>query len=103
MGGSGWEDIFLKAGIFQSGVFSSLLGGKHVKRTRYAYELTLVWLEIMRERAYDEYLSEFGPHLPRDDWEKCLDEACPTINFWNTVRGFLLSYLQFIHSQRTGD
>ena len=50
MGGSGWEDIFLKAGIFQSGVFSSLLGGKHVKRTRYAYELTLVWLEIIRER-----------------------------------------------------
>ena len=103
LGGSGWELMFLEAGIYQSGVCNSLLGGKHVKRTRYAYELTLVWLEIMKRHSYEEYLTVLGPHEPIDIWEKRLDDNCPTVNFWITVRTFLKCYLRFIRGQRTGD
>ena len=38
---SGWNRMFSLADIFNSGVAASLLGGKHIKRTRYSYQLTL--------------------------------------------------------------
>jgi len=40
---------------FTPGVATSLLGGKHVKRTRYAYQLTLARRNTLRMQAYDEY------------------------------------------------
>ena len=69
-GGSGWEDIFSISGVFTPGVCSSLLGGKHVKRTRYSYELTLLWLSIMKNRAWEAYQETVGPHLLKHDWGK---------------------------------
>ena len=51
MGGSGWERMFHLAKIFTLGVVASLLGGKHVKRTRRAYLLTSAWLEILTRNA----------------------------------------------------
>ena len=56
LGGSGWEQMFHKAGLFSSGVPVSLLGGKHVKRTRSAHLLTLVWLEVMKHIGYDQFV-----------------------------------------------
>ena len=103
MGGSGWEDIFSISGVFTPGVCNSLLGGKHVKRTRYSYELTLLWLSIMKERAWEENVKAVGPHLPRYEWEKRLDDLCPTINYWNIVQEFLMSYFKFVRAQRIGD
>ena len=102
-GGSGWEDIFSISGVFTPGVCSSLLGGKHVKRTRYSYELTLLWLSIMKNRAWEAYQETVGPHLLKHDWEKRRDESCPTITFWNIVDIYMLSYFSFIRAQRIGD
>lgn len=62
LGGSGWERMFHLSKIFTPGVVASLLGGKHVKRTRQAYLLTLAWLEILRRHAYDKYCQQPGPH-----------------------------------------
>ena len=36
LAGSGWESVFTASNIFTTGVAASLLGGKHVKRTRNA-------------------------------------------------------------------
>ena len=102
MGGSGWEEIFSIAGVFTPGVCSSFLGGKHVKRTWYAYELTLLWLSIMEDRAWDQYIKGEGPHLSQEQWQRRLDE-CPTIGYWNIVRGLLMLNFQFVCGQRTGD
>ena len=104
MGGSGLEEMFVKAGIFTSGVAKSLLGGKHVKRTREAYEVTVLWLKIMRDRGYNNYCDkQHGPHLNEEDWLKKLDEY-PTINFWEkNVYEFLLNYFKLIRGQRSGD
>ena len=38
---SGLDQMFSLAGIFTSGITTSLLAGMHVKHTRYAYQLTL--------------------------------------------------------------
>jgi len=63
MGGSGWERMFHLAKIFTPGVAASLLCGKHVKRTRQAYLLTLSWLEVLRRHAYDKYCKQPRPHV----------------------------------------
>jgi len=41
LAGSSWTDIFLKAGIATAGRCESLLKVSHVKRTRYAHEVSL--------------------------------------------------------------
>ena len=54
LAGSGWDWMFSLANVFTTGVAASLLGGKHVKRTWYAYQLTLAWLYELKAQAYDE-------------------------------------------------
>ena len=57
--------MFSIANVFTPGVAASLIGGKHVKRTRCAYQLTLAWLNTLRMQAYDEYCHDgYGPHEP---------------------------------------
>ena len=104
LGGSGWEQMFHKAGLFSSGVAVSLLGGKHVKRTRSAHLLTLVWLEVMKYIGYDQYCKVFGPHETIQAWEDRLFSQCPTICFWGkTVKDFLQKLCVFLRCQRLGD
>ena len=103
LAGSGWDNMFSQSKIFNSGVAASLLGGKHVKRTRYAYHLTLAWLHIMQTEAYTEYLaSGYGPFEPRDVWEQRLLSKSPTICFWTTVKNYMSTTCNFITGQRLG-
>ena len=68
---SGWDWMFSLTNVFTTGVAASLLCGKHVKHTWYAYQLTLAWLYELKVQAYDEYCSEgYGPHEPMEMWEK---------------------------------
>ena len=97
LAGSDWDSMFSLAKIFTTGIASSLLAGKHVKRTRYAYQLTLAWLHVLKLQAYDEYCREgYGPHEPIEMWEKRLISNAPTINYWTTVREYLLVNCRFI-------
>ena len=51
--------------------------------TSYLYELTLLWLSIMKEKAWEKNVKAVGPHLPSYEWEKRLDDSCPTVNYCN--------------------
>ena len=44
LAGSDWDHMFFPVNVFTSGVASCLLDGKHIKQTRYSYQLTLAWL-----------------------------------------------------------
>ena len=79
LGGSGWERMFHLANIFTPGVSASLLGDKHVRRTRNVHFITLVWLELLRQRAYDTYCQWIGPHdLHKwiSGFMTCLQQPC---------------------------
>lgn len=63
--------MFSLANVFTTGAAASLLAGKHIKRARYAYQLTLAWFHVLKVQAYDEYCSEvYGPHEAMEMWEK---------------------------------
>ena len=117
MGESGWENMFVLAGIFTRGVANSLKGGKKIKQTRYAYNLTTAWLDILQHRAYQHYIkASNGPHEPFEAWrdrlqnpkpcgpnEKQVTFRCPTYRFWCTCQNFLSLYFRFIRVQRQGN
>ena len=104
LAGSGWERMFTQAKIFTPGVSASLLGGKHVKRTRYAYQLTLAWLHMLKLQAYAEYCQLiWGPHETMEMWEKRLVSNAPTFGYWKTVQDYLLINSSFVRGQRAGD
>jgi hypothetical protein len=96
--------MFHLAKIFIPGVATSLLGGKHVKRTRQAYLLTLAWLEILRRHAYDKYCQQPGPHESFEMWERRLLLTSPTASYrGKIVRDFLLTSCSFVRNQRLGN
>ena len=117
MGDSGWDNMFVLAGIFTSGIANSLKGGKRVKNTQYAYQLTYTWIDIMLDRAYQAYLrSSIGPHEPYEVWKERMNnpKPCgpaenqvtfqvPTFRHWITCKNFLSLYFRFIRVQRQGD
>jgi len=104
LAGSGWERIFEKGKVFTHGTAKSLLGGSNVKRTRYAYQLTLAFLHVLKLEAYNEYMdASIGPHEPIDVWEERLSIQAPTIQYWRTVTDYLLTTCQFVRGQRSGD
>jgi len=71
LAGSGWDRMFSLANVFTTGVAASLLGGKHVMYTRYAYLLTRAWLYVLKTQSYDEYCGDgHGPYEPMEMWEK---------------------------------
>ena len=72
--------MFSRAKIYTTGIVSSLLAGKHVQRTSYAYNLTLAWLHILKLQAYDAYCCEgYGPYESMDIWEERLRRYSPTV------------------------
>ena len=50
---SGWIEVLIDAGVMTSGVAESLLSASHIKKTRYAHEVTLSALYTLKKEAYD--------------------------------------------------
>ena len=52
LAGSGWDHMLPLANVFTTGIAASLLAGKHVKCTWYAYQLTLAWLYVYSKHRH---------------------------------------------------
>jgi len=74
---SGWTDIFLKAGVATAGRCESLLKSSHVKRTRYAHEVSLSVsaLYILRNEAYLADVNDTMESLEAWVSRRCTDSA----------------------------
>ena len=96
--------MFHLAKIFTPGVSASLLGNKNVRRTPNGHLITLLWLEPLRQRAYDTYCQSIGPHEPLHKWDQRIHDMSPTAFYWGHIVGnFLLTYFSFIRNQRQGN
>ena len=102
--GSDWDRMFSLAGIFTTSIATSLLAGTHVKRTRYAYQLTLAWFHVLKVQAYDHYCRDvYWLHEPMEMWDKRLTSNVPTISYWTSLREYLLINCRFVRDQRLDD
>ena len=55
-----------KAEVFTSGRASSTLDDHHIKRTRYAHQVSVVALSILMQEAYADYCAEVNGKGPAD-------------------------------------
>ncbi len=104
LAGSGSDRLFHLGNVFPMGTARSLLGSGDVKRTRYAYHLTLAFLHKLKLQAYADYCNECnGLPEPIQAWEERLSATAPTMHYWKTVTDYLLINCRFVRAQRIGD
>ena len=59
---SGWTTVLTQAQILTVGGTQSVLNEHHIKRTRYANQVSLTSLYILKQKAYCGYMPIFLDH-----------------------------------------
>jgi len=98
---SGWTDIFLKAKTATAWQCESLLKSPHVKRTRYAHEVSLASLFILRNEAYSA-----GTEDRSESFESWVSRQCKeSVQFlyWQTTLELESLLLNFVRSIRVSN
>ena len=98
LAGSGWTDIFLKAGVATAGRCESLLRSSHVKRTRYAHEVSVAALYVLRNEAYLADVNDTPESLESWVSRRCADSA--QFLYWETAMELEALLLGFVRSIR---
>ena len=98
LAGSGWTDIFIKAGVATTGRCESLLKSSHVKRTRYAHEVSLAALYILRNEAHLADVDDTPESLEPWVLRRCTDSA--QFLYWQTAMELEALLLGFVRSIR---
>ena len=100
---SGWTFVLTQAQVLTSGRAQSVLNENHIKRTRYAHQVSLVSLHVLKQNAYKEYCENvLGPPKSFDMWNQHLQSA-PQFKFWSTIIELELLMCRFVRSLREGD
>ena len=103
LAGSGWDKVLATSDVLTSGRASSALSDSHVKRTRYAHQVSLAALHLLKLEAYDNYINEFGPSEPFDIWDARMSSNAATYQYWDQVYALELLACRFVRAQREGD
>lgn len=99
--GSGWEDALVKSGITTPGRAEGLLKSDHIKRARYAHEVSLVALNILLFESFEA--DEDNGNTEYDNWIEIKRKESPQFQYWITAMELQAILLQFVKSLRTGD
>ena len=101
---TGWTTILSQAQVLTSGRAEPALDEHHIKRTRYAHEVSLMGLEILKQRAYSRHCSSVhGPPESYEMWATHSSNENPTFRFWCMVMNLELLMCRFIRSLREGN
>ena len=93
--GSGWTDVYSLSGISTPGRIDSFLKSSHVKRTRYAHQVTLsVLLQLHRSALQCSEQSTY------EEWKaKRMDDSVTAL-YWFTVTDLIVMLFMFVRSLR---
>ena len=98
LAGSGWTEMFIKAEVATSGRSESLLKSSHVKRTRYAHEVSLAAMSILRNDAYNSISDNNDESLEAWMLRRCSESA--QFLYWNNAIELESLLLTFVRSIR---
>ena len=82
---------------------ASALDDKHIQRTRYIHQVSLVAFSIMRQEAYSQYVQSDGNGLSLDQWISQESNKSPNFAYWSTLIDLEMIMCRFIRSIREGD
>ena len=95
-----------KADIFTSGRTASTLDENHIKRSRYAHQVSLVAFAILQDEAYSAYCISNqgkGPNDTFEMWTSKQAKKYPMPFYWQLVMNKQKLLLRFVRSLREGD
>ena len=99
--GSGWVKLLEDAKILTSGVAESALSASHIKKSRYAHEVTLAALYTLKKEAYDSRC--IYDELDYNAWCDKMKEKSIMFYFWDLVMQIQQILFQLVKSLRTGN
>lgn len=102
--GSGWDRALAQADVLSSGRAQSALDDHHIKRTRYAHQVSLVSLSHLKQNAYLQYTSNvLGPCESYEMWCARKSANVHMFKYWSLVIELELLMCRFVRSLREGD
>lgn len=81
--GSGWEDALVKSGITTPGRAEGLLKSEHIKRARYAHEVSIVALNILLLETFES--DEDTEDRDYFEWIETKRQQSPQFQYWITA------------------
>ena len=101
--GTGWGTILSQAEVLNSGRAQSSLNEHHIKRIRYAHQVSLVSLYMLKQNAYVEYCNNVMG--PPESYSMCnqRSQTVPQFKFWSMIIELELLMTRFVRSLREGD
>lgn len=95
--GSGWPETLKKAGLVKTeAAATAFLKASNAMRTRYAHQVTLVVLDSLLKRAYEDS----GKKMALEDWVVEASQQSPTFKFWLLVHKYQQIIFMFIRAHR---
>ena len=104
---SGWTTVttlLSQAQVLTSGRAQYALNEHHSKRIRYAHQVSVMYLHLLKHKAYSAYCS--GVHGTPDSqqvWEQLSRTDNPQFKYWSTITELELLMCRFIRSLREED
>ena len=101
---SGGTTVLSQAQVLPSGRAQSALNEHHIKRTRYAHQLYVMYLHLLKHTAYSAYCSGVhGTPESQQVWEQLSRTENPQFKYWSSIMELELLMCRFIRSLREGD
>jgi len=99
--GSGWNDALVHCGLATRGVADSFLHASHVKRTRYAHQVSAAALHILQRKSFLGCIHNDTEAF--DDWCHTRAQVSPQFQYWSLTLELELTILVFVRSLRQSD
>ncbi len=97
---SGWATVLSQAEVLTSGRAQSALNEHHIKRTRYAHQVSIMSLYMLKQKAYSEYCNNMMvPAESFDVWNRH-SQTVPQFKFWSTIIELELLMARCVRSLR---
>ena len=94
---SGWPETLKNAGIVKTeAAATAFLKASNVMRTRYAHQVTVMVLDSLLKRAYEDS----GTEMAVEDWVVVTSQQSSTFKFWLLVHKYQQIIFMFIRAHR---
>ena len=95
--GSRWPETLKTAGLLKTeAAATAFLKAFNVMRTRYAHQVSVMVLDSLLKRAYEDS----GTEMADEDWGVLASQQSPTFKFWLLVHKYQQIIFLFIQTHR---
>ena len=93
---SGWDEALTEAEVFSSGRAQSVVHASHLKRTRFAHEISVVAFTKLKTQAY----IESNTTETFIEWNQTRCQQSQTFFFWDLILRIQMWILMFVRAHR---